>query len=52
MQTGKWMSYSNSTYFSDKLSYEILSVSSYGLENMILARFKQFLPFSEKQEKQ
>jgi hypothetical protein len=39
MQTGLWMVYSNSMHFSDKLSYEILFILSYGLKDMSLARF-------------
>jgi hypothetical protein len=39
MQTGKWMSYSDSMHFSDKNSYKILFISSYGSKDMIYARF-------------
>jgi hypothetical protein len=38
MQTGIWMSYSDCTHFSDKLSYKILFISSYGLEVINFAR--------------
>jgi hypothetical protein len=47
MQTVKRMSYSNSMHFSDKLSYKILFISSYGLKDMIYARFKYLQEFSE-----
>jgi hypothetical protein len=50
MQTGKWMSYSNSSHFSDKLSYKILVVSNYGLRDMIYARFKHLQEFQTKTE--
>jgi hypothetical protein len=40
MQTSIWMSYSDSTHFSDKLSYKILFISSYGSKDMNYARFK------------
>jgi hypothetical protein len=39
MQTVVWMTYSDSTHFSDKLSYKILCISSYGLKDMIYTRF-------------
>jgi hypothetical protein len=45
MQTVAWMAFSDSTYFSDKLSYKILFISSYELKDMDLARFKYFLEF-------
>jgi hypothetical protein len=51
MQTGIWMAYSNSMHFSDQLSYKILFISTYGLEDMILARFKYLQEFSEKKQK-
>jgi hypothetical protein len=38
------MAYSDSMHFSDKLSYKILFISSYGLEDMIYARFTHILP--------
>jgi hypothetical protein len=41
------MSYSDSTYFSDKLSYKILCIPSYGLKDVNLARFKLLQQFSE-----
>jgi hypothetical protein len=34
------MAYSDSTHFSDKLSYKILFISSYGSKDMNYARFK------------
>jgi hypothetical protein len=42
MQTKIWMSYSNSMHFSDKLSYKILFISSYGLKDLNLANFAHF----------
>jgi hypothetical protein len=48
MQTGVWMTYSDSTHFSDKFSYKILFISSYGLKDMNLASFKHLQQFSEK----
>jgi hypothetical protein len=49
MQTGKWMLYSDSSHFSDKLSYKILFILSYGLKAMNLARFAQILELFVKQ---
>jgi hypothetical protein len=48
MQTGKWMSYSDSSYFSDPKTYKTLFILSYGSKDMILASFKHFLKFLEK----
>jgi hypothetical protein len=47
MQTGIWMAYLDSTYFSDKFSYKILFISSYGLKDINYARFKYLQEFSE-----
>jgi hypothetical protein len=47
MQTGKWMSYSDSSHFSNKLLYKILFIPSYGLKDTDLARITHFLQFSE-----
>jgi hypothetical protein len=44
------MAYSNSMHFSDQLSYKILFISTYGLEDMILARFKYLQQFFRKTE--
>jgi hypothetical protein len=33
------MSYSDSMHFSDKLSYKILCIPSYGLKDMVYTRF-------------
>jgi hypothetical protein len=44
MQTVAWMAFSDSTHFSDKISYKILFISSYGLKDMIFTRFAQNLP--------
>jgi hypothetical protein len=40
------MAYSDSMHFSDKLSYKILFILSYGLEDTNLARFKDLQEFS------
>jgi hypothetical protein len=45
------MSNSDSTHFSDKLSYKILCISNYQSKDMNYARFTQILPFSRKTEK-
>jgi hypothetical protein len=45
------MAYSDSTHFSDKLSYKILFISSYGSKDMNYARFTHFLQFSEKHKR-
>jgi hypothetical protein len=50
MQTVAWMAYSDSSQFSDKLSYKILFVSSYGLEDMDLASLTPLQQFSENRE--
>jgi hypothetical protein len=47
------MSYSDSSHFSDKLSYKILFILSYRLKDMNFARYTQLQQFSEeKKEKQ
>jgi hypothetical protein len=51
MQTDIWMVYSNSMHFSDKLSYKILFITSYGLKDINFASFKHLQQFSEKQIK-
>jgi hypothetical protein len=45
MQTSIWMIYLDSTHFSDKFSYKILFISSYGLQDMNLARFAYLQEF-------
>jgi hypothetical protein len=40
------MSYSDSTHFSEQLSYKIHFIPSYGLKDIIYARLKHFLEFS------
>jgi hypothetical protein len=50
MQTSIWMTYSDSTHFSDKLSYKILFISSYHLKDMNYARFKYLQEFSEEEK--
>jgi hypothetical protein len=52
MQTIVWMADSDSVHFSDKFSYKILCIPSYGLKDMILASFTHVLPFSGKQKKE
>jgi hypothetical protein len=47
MQTIAWMAFSDSTHFSDKNTYKIPFISSYGLEDTNLTSFKRFLKFSE-----
>jgi hypothetical protein len=41
------MEYLDSTHFSDKISYKILFISSYGSKDMNLAKFKYLQQFSE-----
>jgi hypothetical protein len=41
------MPYSDSSHFSDKLSYKILFISSYQSKDMNYATLEQILPFSE-----
>jgi hypothetical protein len=45
MQTSIWMAYSDSTHFSDKISYKILFISSYGSKDMNLPRFAYLQEF-------
>jgi hypothetical protein len=45
------MAYSESTQFSDKLSYKILYISSYGLKDINFARFDKLQEFSETETK-
>jgi hypothetical protein len=47
MQTVAWMSYLDSTHFSEQLSYKILFIPSYGLKDMNFARYKHLQEFSE-----
>jgi hypothetical protein len=42
------MAYSNSMHFSDKLSYKILFISSYGLKDTNFARWKYLQEFQKK----
>jgi hypothetical protein len=49
MQTGIWMTYSDSTHFFDKFSYKILFILNYRLKDINLASFKHLQQFSEKQ---
>jgi hypothetical protein len=51
MQTGIWMAYSDSMHFSDKLSYKILFILSYGLKDMSLARFAYLQEYQKTEKK-
>jgi hypothetical protein len=44
------MTFSDSTHFSDKFSYKILFILSYGLKDMNYARLEQILSFFRKQK--
>jgi hypothetical protein len=48
MQTVAWMAFSDSTHFSDKISYRKHFILSYGLKDMNFARFEHLQKFSEK----
>jgi hypothetical protein len=50
MQTVAWMAFSDSTHFSDEISYKILFIPSYGLKDMNFARLEQILPFFRKRK--
>jgi hypothetical protein len=50
MQTVVWMTYSNSTHFSDKNSYKILLILSYGLKDINFARLTHLQEFFWKTE--
>jgi hypothetical protein len=41
------MAYSDSTHFSEQLSYKIIYIPSYGIEDIILASFTHVQQFSE-----
>jgi hypothetical protein len=41
------MAYSDSTHFSDKLSYKIIFISSYQSKDMIFAKLTHLQEFSE-----
>jgi hypothetical protein len=47
MQASIWMAYLNSIHFSEKLSYKILFISSYGLKDMNFARCKYLQEFQK-----
>jgi hypothetical protein len=49
MQTGKWMSYSDSSHFYDKLSYRKHFILSYGSKDMNFATYKHFSGIFTKQ---
>jgi hypothetical protein len=51
MQTEVWMSYSDSSHFSDKLSCKIHFIPSYGLKDMNFARLKHLQEFFQKTAK-
>jgi hypothetical protein len=44
------MLYSDSTHFSDKFSYKILFIPSYGLKDMNFARYKHLQEFLENRD--
>jgi hypothetical protein len=44
------MAYLDSTHFSDKFSYKILCIPSYGLKDMILTRFTYLQEFLKNRE--
>jgi hypothetical protein len=46
------MSYSDSSHFSDKLSYKILFILSYGLKDMNFAKFKHLQNFQGKKNRE
>jgi hypothetical protein len=50
MQTDIWMVYSDSMHFSDKLSYKILFISTYGLKDINFARLHTCSNFFKKTE--
>jgi hypothetical protein len=50
MQTSIQMAYSDSTHFSDKFSYKIHFIPSYGLKDVFLASFKHVQEFYLKTE--
>jgi hypothetical protein len=52
MQTSIWMAYSDSTHFSEQLSYKILFILSYGFKDMILASVKHLQQFFRKAGKE
>jgi hypothetical protein len=45
MQAGVWMAYLDSTHLSDKISYKILFISSYGLKDIDLTSFTYLQEF-------
>jgi hypothetical protein len=45
------MAYSESMHFSDKFSYKILIISSYGLEDINYTRFAYLQEFQKKEKK-
>jgi hypothetical protein len=47
MQIIIWMSYSDYSHFSDKISYKILFIPSYRLKDMNITSFKHFLKKTE-----
>jgi hypothetical protein len=51
MQTSIWMTYLDSTHFSDKFSYKILFILSYHLKDINFASFAYLQDFFRKTEK-
>jgi hypothetical protein len=50
MQTVAWMSFSDSTHFSDQKPYKILVITSYSLKDMNYASFEHLQEFYLKTE--
>jgi hypothetical protein len=50
MQTGIWMSYLDSTHFSDKFLYKILYILSYRLKDTNFARYAHLQQYLENRE--
>jgi hypothetical protein len=51
MQTGLWMAYLDSKHFSDKISYKILFIPSYGLKDTNFAGCKYLQEFQKTKQK-
>jgi hypothetical protein len=50
MQTSIWMTYSDSSHFSEQFSYKILCILSYGSKDMNLPRFAYLQEFTEEKK--
>jgi hypothetical protein len=51
MQTSIWITYSDSTHFSEQFSYKTLFISSYGSKDMNLPRFAYLQEFRKLRKK-